>query len=230
MKPLLRKATFIFAIYIQVHALFGQISDCDYLKSEKIQVHLPSRVLISGEELIYHARVYNTRKNTVAVKSSQVIYFNLFNAQGEKVHSWRASLHDGQVTGSTVIPDTLKNGFYMVFAFTNFSRNFGEDSRYYSMVYVGGINDVKENTISVPCINNHKTNKAPDRSYKNQPNVSINTNKEIYSNREELRLTITPGNVQETDTTLFSVSVSLLPPRAIDTFLFEHEASDLSHF
>ncbi len=92
---------------------------------ERIFVHHDKPFYVSGDELWYAAYVLDYNTNTTS-NLSEILHIEIFNKHGEPVTEHRVQISDGLANGMIKLPDTLAPDYYLLKAYTNWSRNFEE--------------------------------------------------------------------------------------------------------
>ncbi|WKN32902.1 hypothetical protein PZB74_06035 [Porifericola rhodea] len=88
---------------------------------EQVHVQLSEEVISVGESLWFQASLTGEQAR------SKVLYLELLNEK-KAVLQGIYSIKDGFTTGQLSIPDTLRGGWYQIRAYTQWMRNFEEDS------------------------------------------------------------------------------------------------------
>ncbi len=84
-------------------------------------------LFLAGEKISYNATVLEADTYNRSVLSNNVVV-ELVNDKGQKILRNKYSLSESSLTGDIVIPDKLATGSYYVRAYTNWMRNYGEES------------------------------------------------------------------------------------------------------
>lgn len=95
---------------------------------EKIFLHMDKPYYTSGDDLWYSAYVVNYNSNT-ASKLSEILHVEIFDKEGNSVVHQKHPIENGLAHGLIKIP-TLTPDYYLIKAYTNWSKNFGEGLNY----------------------------------------------------------------------------------------------------
>jgi hypothetical protein len=137
-------------------------------------------------EIIWLKAFLNCATFTFKDSLSRVAYVDLIDSKNNLFRHLTLSLDSGNLQGQIVLPEEVKPGNYMLVAYTNFMRNFGEDDFYYQVIPVLSVNQ---------------------RILESNQNVlggaiGITTNKLQYKLREKISISLT--GLEEGD---YSISV-----------------------
>lgn len=91
-------------------------------------------------EIIWLKAYLNCVNPTYRDSLSRVVYADLIDAKKNILKHLTLSLDSGQLQGQIRLPQEIKTGNYMLVAYTNFMRNFGEDDFHYQVIPVLSIN------------------------------------------------------------------------------------------
>ncbi|MFW6371036.1 MAG: hypothetical protein ACOC10_07535 [Bacteroidota bacterium] len=217
MNPLLRIKILVILSILSFHVQLEGQQDCSALKNENLVVHLPERVVSAGEEFYYNVKIYNIPALTSQF-SSKVIYFSIHNMAGEQVYNWHNTVFNRNVSGKTIIPDTLSGGFYTLYVYTSFGRNFPLSNLFKTNILVTGLNTRLPERIDIPIIKTCDTRK-PSNLLPRDDSIYIDISRQKYESREKAKMRISLPGAESLDSTLLSVSVCHVPSSAIDTLL-----------
>lgn len=122
------------------HFIFAQhfekwIGDYEKIPSQKIFVHAQNQHILLGENLGFKIYLVDGRSGKL-LPGAENIYVYLYDPLGSVAHQSVLIALKGQAVGQ--IPSAIFNesGKYTMQVFTNYLRNFGEDSFFYQPVYV----------------------------------------------------------------------------------------------
>lgn len=93
---------------------------------EKVYLHLDKPTYSSGQDIWFKAYVTNSSNQPSTL--SKILYVDLINPSDTIVHTIRLPLAVGLASGDIILPDTLNGGNYRLRAYTQWMRNFGEES------------------------------------------------------------------------------------------------------
>ncbi len=113
---------FIFLLVYSGSGVIGATTARDNVYRENVYVHTDRDLYIAGEYINFQAFLLN---GGVGETGSGFLYMTLRGRHG-RVKGLTLPVENSGVNGSIYIPDTLSTGYYEIFAFTNWMRNFGE--------------------------------------------------------------------------------------------------------
>lgn len=135
-------------LHPRVSEASGAAADPGY--RESVYVHTDRDLYVAGEHILFSTRLL---KGQDTGKSSGFIYLLLRGAHGN-VSGVTLPLDNAGAHGSIYIPDTLSTGYYELFAFTNWMRNFGEQDYFRKPLLIvnrfdeNPLIDLAENTVA----------------------------------------------------------------------------------
>ncbi|WP_316737136.1 hypothetical protein [Pedobacter aquatilis] len=94
---------------------------------EKIHLHLDKPNYRSGDDIWLKGYLIHSKTNAPS-DLSKVMYVELINDHNKVAHRLTLPVIGGLAWGNISIPDSLDKGNYTIRAYTNYMRNFGEDS------------------------------------------------------------------------------------------------------
>lgn len=109
--------------------------------AEKVYLHFSEDVWVAGEKVWCKAYLVNGNNLQLSTES-KVMYADLRNRQGEIVQSLTLNTSSGIARGSFVLSDSLSNGWYQIHTYTQWMRNFEEESHFIRPVFV--VNPLQE--------------------------------------------------------------------------------------
>ncbi len=209
----MKEVVMLAGIILFCHAVSGQAKyDKQGIRypAEEIQVHLTQTYLFPGEVLGY--KIYCTNPLFPELELSRIAFIELVSEQNSSVLRKKILLEQGTGGGEFTLPDNLNSGMYTVLAYTNWLKNFGEESFH------------RQNILII----NPEQAAPPDRDTSNislkyqhgqgannnvQAGIQLIPDKNKYATREKVSLKIklvqdegqSPGGV-------FSVSVNRTEP------------------
>jgi len=113
--------------------------------AEKIYVHHDKPYYMAGEILWLKAYIVDgvSRQSTVR---SGVVYVDLYDGQGDLVERLTLPIKNGEAIGDINLPDDLTEGTYMLSAFTQYMRNFGEETFFQKEIFILSANETLGHT------------------------------------------------------------------------------------
>lgn len=146
------------------------------LFQEKVYVHTDKPYYYSGEPLWFKGYV-NYRSPGLRDSMSRTAYVELISHKKRIALSKTIAVDSGFFNGDFILPDTLSPGAYYLRAYTNFSRNFGDESMSIKPLPVLNLKDKVE----------QKQLLAANTS---QDVITIVQDKQRYKIREKIKLTL----------------------------------------
>lgn len=115
---------------------------------EKVYLHHDKPYYMAGEVIWLKAYLVNASDLKPSDKSN-ILYVDLLNKEGEAVKKLKLNPVRGRANGDISLPDDLPEGTYRLNAYTNWMRNFGEDTFFQKDIYVWS-EQIKKETIESP--------------------------------------------------------------------------------
>ncbi|MFZ9982226.1 MAG: hypothetical protein ACO3FI_09365 [Cyclobacteriaceae bacterium] len=97
-------------------------------------IFLSHNRVIPGDSILFSAGMYDP-KGAVFTRR-QILNLELVDQQGKIVHRRNVLMADGTAESFLAIPESLREGFYLLRAYTGFLKNYGEDSYAWSTIEV----------------------------------------------------------------------------------------------
>lgn len=94
---------------------------------EKIHLHLDKPNYRSGDDIWLKGYLIHSKTNAPSALS-KVMYVELISDQNKLAHRLTLPVIGGLAWGNFSIPDSIASGNYVIRAYTNYMRNFGDDS------------------------------------------------------------------------------------------------------
>ncbi|GAB3526386.1 hypothetical protein GCM10027443_01460 [Pontibacter brevis] len=104
---------------------------------EKVYVQLDKPYYAPGQAMWLKGYVVDAATLRPSAKS-QVLYVDLLNAENEAVHRLTLKAENGKAKGDMILPATLPAGTYRLSAYTQWMRNFGEDTFFIRTINILG--------------------------------------------------------------------------------------------
>lgn len=101
-------------------------------ESEHLVVFTDRDIYVAGEEALVSLRLVHSDKASF----SNIAYIVLRKEDQNIVSHTTAKLSDGKFKGSFYLSDTLSSGYYEILAYTNYLKNFGEESYSSKQIFV----------------------------------------------------------------------------------------------
>ncbi len=178
--------------------------------AEEIQVHLTQTFLFAGEVIGF--KIYCTNPLFPELELSRIAFIELVSDRNASVLRKKILLDHGAGGGEFVLPDDLNSGIYTVLAYTNWLKNFGEESFHRQNILIINPEQVTQRD---------REKSTSSQKYPSQPGtnsivgygIQLIPDKDKYTTREKVSLKVKllqdegqgPGGV-------FSVSVHRTEP------------------
>lgn len=94
---------------------------------EKVYLHHDKPYYAPGQQLWLKGYVMDAASLHPSSKSN-ILYVDLLDSENQPVHSLKLQVENGKTNGDLILPDDLAEGTYRLSAYTQWMRNFGEDS------------------------------------------------------------------------------------------------------
>ncbi len=143
---------------------------------EKVYLHLNKPFFYPGE-IIWFKGYMNYQSTSVADSLSTVLYVDLINAEHKIVQSKVLRIDSGRVMGNLILPLDIAEGNYLVSAYTNWMRNYGEQAYFVQIIPVLNIYD-------------RPLADCPYPEIQNSSGVIMRMNKDKYSLRELVKVDV----------------------------------------
>jgi len=102
---------------------------------EKVYLHLDKSFYTSGDDIWF--KVYLVDANNLQSSSlSKIVYIDLIDPNNEVVNTRSIKIDNGGGAGEFHLSGKLKTGTYLIRAYTNYLRNFGNQSFFRKEIYV----------------------------------------------------------------------------------------------
>jgi len=95
--------------------------------AEKFYLHTDRKNYVAGEAIQFKAYSLNVQTDKVA-SISKVLYINLVDKDGVSVEKKKFRISVNGAYGSIKIPENINSGYYFIYAYTKWQRNFGLDA------------------------------------------------------------------------------------------------------
>ncbi len=105
---------------------------------EKLYLQTDREFYFQGDSIWFKA-YYLDGQTQQLIPGLNNMFVEIFNNEGETIHSQASLLTNGISDGNILIPDTLKSGNYLLRAFTDFQKNFGEDAFFYKRLTISEV-------------------------------------------------------------------------------------------
>ena len=190
---------------------------------ENVALFTDRDIYLSGENIWFSSYCYlnDFLKNTAL---SSVLYLEIYNKNNNSIIKRKFKISDGVAYGSLKIPEETPSGNYFIRAYTQYLRNFSSKQFFTSFITIinpevslNTLNNKSIDTINKdtsaekkiinPVENNilgiHHNNKLSFESI----NINLSVNKEKFSPRELVDVTLIPNFINQQNYALLSFSV-----------------------
>ncbi len=103
--------------------------------SEKYHLHTDRDYYVAGEDIQFKAYFVNKRQPNQK-QISTVLYLNLVDSSGNAVEGKKFIVENNVAYGTFKIPENCKSGFYKVYAYSKWQRNFGVENFSQKKIFV----------------------------------------------------------------------------------------------
>lgn len=152
--------------------------------NERVYVHLDKDQYIAGEEIL--VKFYVTDRHFHPSALSKVGYIEICNTEKPQIQ-YKVKLENGKGAGKIAIPFNTPSGIYQLNAYTRYMRNEGEDIFFTRNIAIVNVTQSSEKD-RVELV---EPGKRPWDGQKEIPTIEVTPNKQTYSNREEVNLSMT---------------------------------------
>jgi hypothetical protein len=94
---------------------------------EKVFLHFDKPYYAIGEDIWFKAYLVDGLKLSPDSSISRVMYVELMNAEHKIIERHTLPIPEGVTSGDFHLADTVRQGNYLIRAYTNYMKNFGED-------------------------------------------------------------------------------------------------------
>ncbi|UCH14214.1 MAG: hypothetical protein JSV22_14085 [Bacteroidales bacterium] len=118
----------------------------NYLK-EKLYITTDRNLYFTGENILF--KIICTESNyNIPVNISSLVYFELLDSDNKPVSRHKIEIKEGFGSGCIALPDIIATGNYRIRAYTNWMKNFGDNSFFIKNLII--INPDKEVVFRIP--------------------------------------------------------------------------------
>jgi len=209
----MKKTANLIASIVFCHFIYGQEtvnqSELNY-PAEDIEVHLTQTCLFPGEVMGF--KIYCTNPLFPELELSRMAFIELVSDRNASILRKKILLEHGAGGGEFILPDDLSSGIYSVLTYTNWLKNFGEESFNRQSVMI--INpDQGLAQVSDTCESLRNDHPGPGVNDNSRSGLILLPDKEHYATREKVSLTVKWRQVEEPVADgSFSVSVCRTEP------------------
>ncbi len=207
------KVVSLVAIILFCHSIHGQHipgrADIAY-PQEILKVHLSQTSLFPGEVMAF--KIYCTNPLFPALELSRIAFIELVNDLNVPVLRKKILLEYGEGEGEFVLPGDIGSGIYTVLSYTNWMKNFGEETFDRQPVLI--VNPDRSLAQYADTSNrNHNNCPPPGTNGISGSGLELTPDKEQYSTREQVNLKVKLNSEEgQTGGGSFSVSVCYTEP------------------
>ena len=177
--------------------------------AEEIQVHLTQTYLFPGEVMGFN--VYCTNPLFPELELSRVAFIEVVSEQNTSILRKKILLEHGAGGGEFMLPDNVNTGIYTVLAYTNWLKNFGEESFHMQNIMI--VNPDQGMVQVTDTGNSLQYHSDPGDSDNLHAGIMIIPDKHQYATRERVSLKVKLVNGEGPRAGgIFSVSVSRTEP------------------
>lgn len=202
------KKKFIIFIFIGfVYSGYSQVLNEKFhqneVPKEQVYLHVNSSLLFTGEKLFYNFYCINPKTNKLS-DLSKIGWVVLVNSDREKVFQHKLELKKGHSYSDFFIPSNLPSGAYKLLGYTSWMLN--ENENYFKQdIHI--LNPYQKVNTGFVFEDFSNTSSSQNEIIENSSNIEVSLNKNLFSTREEVVLTLNEG---KTIANALSVSVRLM--------------------
>ncbi len=110
----------------------------EYVTFEKIYLHIDREFYFIGETIWFKAYLLDGQ-NLSSVADTQNLYIDLIDSEGRIAQNQVLICENGEASGSILIPDSSSTGTFMIRAYTDFLKNFGEETFFHKPLKISEV-------------------------------------------------------------------------------------------
>ncbi len=216
----MKEVLILLAILLFYQPIYGESDDLSVIQypAEEIQVHLTQTILFPGEVLGF--KIYCTNPRFAELELSRIVFIELVSDRNTSVLRKKILLEQGAGGGVFTLPYNLNSGMYTVLAYTNWLKNFGEESFYRQNILIINPEQAAPHDRDTS-INSLKYPPGQRTNDNVQDGIQLIPDKNKYATRENVSLKIKLVQVEgQSSGGVFSVSVNRTEP-ALETDQYE---------
>lgn len=184
------------------------------LPKERIDIHLSEQFVFSGDEL--WLSVYVSNKNDFPKKElSNLAFVEFVSSQNQSLVRKKVLLKNGFGACSISVPDSISTNVCYVLAYTNWAKNFGEQSFAKSKVFV--CNPAKINKPN----GEKKVEDVELSSAQEKASLQVRLNRKEFESREKVELSFSQNSSDKI--VAYSVSASAKPTNQLINIISSQE-------
>lgn len=172
---------------------YGQVTGQVNLSNcpkEKIEVQFSQDNIFTGEILWF--KIYCTSSLFPGEEISCLAFIELVSSENTSIFRKKINLIHGSGTGEFEIPDNLSTGLYYVIAYTNWMKNFGEESFFRKEIII--VNPYQPLLKLSDSVDSGSIRNITWQNSNNAGELKIRSDKKKYSTREKVTVKIDPGH------------------------------------
>jgi len=151
--------------------------------NERVIVHTDKDCYIAGEEILVKMTVVNSLNNVSLV--SKTGYIEICDTEKPYIQ-YKLALEKGKGWGKIRIPDHVPSGIYLMYGYTRFMRNEGEQVFFKRLIAIINAGRRSAND-RMEIVETAEINTVPEQ---NTSGISISTDSRKYANRAPVQLTL----------------------------------------
>jgi hypothetical protein len=185
-----RKLIYILFLNILLYSIDSKANgSAIFYSDEKAFVHTDREFYIAGENVFFKLYIINSDSHKLS-DISKIAYFILRNSASVPIAKIRFKVEGGIAYGSFFLSDTLSSGLYQIIAFTNWMRNWGEESFFRKEIFVANRFDKELHVLdAAPDPSAMQYNNAPP-DVKENIYMIVTPDKAEYNKREKINLSL----------------------------------------
>ncbi|RLE00104.1 MAG: hypothetical protein DRJ13_09125, partial [Bacteroidetes bacterium] len=139
----------IFLFTILLSLLPATLLSQDSIQYRKLYLHTDREQYFLGDTIWYKGYYLDGQSNKF-VPGLITMYVDLIDQTGQSVSKQVVAIDNGATDGAVNIPTTLESGNYMIRAFTEFQKQFGEEAFFYKQVKISKLESFVEGVEETP--------------------------------------------------------------------------------
>jgi hypothetical protein len=181
-------------------------------QKENVLIHTDRSIYIAGETIWLSAYVFKTTSGHIS-DYSKVVYLDLIGTAGEAITRIKIGVKEGRGKGSISLPEEIASGNYLLRAYTQDMRNYGEESFYRQHVTILHPHQKLLRHDSKQA-RNQSSNKIKERDLKDL-NFQIKSNASQISQRDMVKLEISV--LDGSNKIPADISIAVVPRNSVTT-------------
>ncbi|MDX2443606.1 MAG: TonB-dependent receptor plug domain-containing protein, partial [Bacteroidales bacterium] len=160
MKITATSTLFLFLFLLKQTGVFSQqtenwLESTDLINISKLYLHTDREFYFQGDS-IWFKGYYLDGQTQHLVPGTFSMYVNLIDFKGQLVQKMVLPIIDGEAIGNLIILDSLKQGNYLLQAYTDFQKALGQDTFFHKILKISKLKSSSESTDIEPTISEER--------------------------------------------------------------------------